>query len=74
MNTEKLALYSKIKNTPKVLYLFKWIALLIGIIGVLVSSIVDIVINRKLTWSLIVMLRFLFLFLLRLLYYAKRIS
>lgn len=64
MNTEKLTLYSKIKNTSKVLYLFKWIALLIGIIGVLVSSIVDIVINRKLTWSLIGDVAVAFIFIL----------
>lgn len=41
-------------NKTKRMYLLKGIAFSIGIIGILVSFIVDIAVNRKLTWSLIV--------------------
>ncbi len=41
-------------NKTKKMYLIKGIALSIGIIGILVSFIVDLAVNHKLTWSLIV--------------------
>lgn len=44
----------KFLNKTRRLYLLKGVAFSIGIVGVLVSFIVDIAVNRKLTWSLIV--------------------
>lgn len=44
----------KYLNKTKLMYLLKGIILSIGIIGIFVSFIVDIAVNHKLTWSLIV--------------------
>lgn len=43
-----------LRNKVNNKYLLRWIASSIGFIGILISTIVDLVINRRLTWSLIV--------------------
>ncbi|MFA9376982.1 MAG: hypothetical protein ACERKZ_09550 [Lachnotalea sp.] len=52
----------KYLNKTKQMYLLKGIALSIAIIGIIVSFIVDIAVNRKLTWSIIVDLGIVFIY------------
>ncbi len=57
LNMEKAPKKSNLENflnKTKKMYILKGVAWSIGIIGILVSFIVDIAVNHKLTWSLIV--------------------
>ena len=49
-------------NKTKMMYLLKGTLLSIGIIGIIVSFIVDLAVNKKLTWSLIVDIGTLYLY------------
>ena len=52
----------KYLNKTKIMYLMKGTILSIGLIGIIVSSIVNIAIDRNLTWSLIVSMGVLYLY------------
>lgn len=57
VDTEKAPENKKMKNyliKTKIMYLLKGIGMSLGIIGIVVCLIVDIAINRRLTWSIIV--------------------
>lgn len=52
----------KYLNKTKKMYLLKGVILSIGIIGIIVSFIVDLAVNRSLTWSLIVDMSMVYLY------------